>query len=75
MLDSLFITLSMVLTKANEVYISVISFIIPLAYVLQSTMNCVNELMELRLICHVLPCLLQEFQDRDRAPHSRLMRF
>ena len=65
----------MVLTKANEIHISVISFMIPLVYVLQSTVNCDLELLELWSICHVLPCLLQELQNRDRAPDSGVFGF
>lgn len=61
MLDALFVTLLTALTKANKVYISVVGFIIPLADVLQSTLNRINELIELWFIRHVLPCLLQEF--------------
>jgi len=47
---------------------------IPLAYVLQSTVNRVRELIECRSICNTLPSLLQELQDRDRVPDSWLMR-
>src|SRR5260221_6194186 len=74
MLDSLFVTPVTVLTKTNEIYICVVNFMIPLAYVLQSTMNRVCELIECRRICNAFPSLLQELQDRDRVPDSWLMR-
>ena len=65
----------MVLTKANEIHVGVIGFMIPLAYILQSTVNRDLELLELRSICHVLPCLLQELQNRDRAPDGGVLGF
>lgn len=74
MLDSSLIPPVTVLTKTNEINISVVSFIIPLAYVVQSTVNCILELVEFRGICNALPSLLQELQDRDRVPDSGLMR-
>jgi len=60
MLESLFDTPVMVLTKANEIYICVINFMILLAYVLQSTVNHIHELIECQSICNTLPSLLQE---------------
>ena len=48
------------LTKANEIDICIIDLMVPLAYVRQSTMNRIPELLKLQIVGHGLLSLLQE---------------
>ena len=52
-------------TKANKIGISVIYFVIPFIYILNSFINWILDFQKLRVVGHVTPTLFKIFKDRD----------
>ena len=60
------------LTETNKVLVGVVCFPIPLIEILKAGFNGIQRFNKLSMHSHIGPGLLQEFEDWDSTPDSRV---